>query len=439
MTNFVILLLVSLVLLVISLQVTKGEIFSCSSITLLTFISGAALLTLISAVWRVELNLKTIWILCCGLTMLTFGDLLAFRTTKPRRVYVGPPKYFKISYVNFFLFIYVLATLLYALEIRRLGASIGFHDLNAIGEVKENMEDMNVQMNPLIKQMYKVVTASSYLHALIFANNVFLTKSKWIKEIKHLIPFFCVVVITLASGGRLNIFKVMMGAIFIFYMILRESSFWKEKYINKILRIGLPLILGFIFLFSAVGLIVKDNASERDPIETFAYTSYYAGSPILVFDLKVNDGDEKWSYNRFGNYTFSGIYKIFNFDRDKRAEKIGSGMVYLGGFSNSAGNAMTIFGGLFFDFGLLGMCISLFITYYLFGRYYYRNVRGTYSTYKRNKRLMIYTYCYVSIIVMAFYDSCFYILLSTTGLLTLAVLLFMYWLYFQKLLVNRRQ
>ena len=435
MTQFIILLVVTIFLFIVSIKVTKGELFACSSITLLSLIFAIALLFIISAVWRVELSSKSVWILCCAFVSLTLGDLLAYRRNKPVYTTIYSPCYIRIKYNNFLLFVYIVATALYALEIKRLGASIGFNDLHAIGEVKDNMEELNSQMNPFIKQMYKVVTASSYLHSLIFANNVFLAKSRWTKELKHLTPFICTVVITLASGGRLNIFKVMVGAIFIIYMILRESSYWKEKYFSKIIKIGLPLIIGFILLFSAVGLIVKANASERNEINTFEYTAYYAGSPILVFDIKLNDGVKKWTYDRFGNYTLSGIYKILGLEKDKQSKNIGNGMVYLGGFSDSGGNAMTIFGGLYFDFGLIGMCIVLFLTYYYFSRYYYRNILKSYSSYQRNKKLMVYTYCYVSLIVMAFYDSCYYILLSTTGLLTLAVLLIMYWVYFKKLII----
>lgn len=440
MNSLLLLTAISAVLFLFVMKQTKCELFSCSALTLSTFSVSCILLYILSIVWDIYISEKTFTILLSGVITLTVADLLCYKKYKKglivnRQTY---NTYFTIRYSNLFIISYILATVLYGWEIKQLGNSIGYNDLSAIGEVKASMEELNDNMNPFIKQMYKVVTASSYIHALIFANNYLLAKSTFKKEFKHLIPFLCTIVITLFSGGRLNIFKSMVGLIFIYYMILREKGQWQEKYLHKIIRIGIPLLVGFTLLFSAVGTIVKANAASRGEIETFEYLSYYAGSPIQAFNIKVEDGRKRWSYERFGNYTFSGLYKIVSADRDQRAENIGNGMVYLGGNSDKAGNAMTIFGGLYFDFGLIGMCLVIFIIYYFMGRYYYRNILNTYSSYKRNKKLIIYTYCYVSIIVMAFYDNCFYILLSTTGILTLCVLLLMYWVYFRKLVIIKR-
>lgn len=442
MNNLLFLALFSIILWLLVLKKTHNEIFSSAAFTLITVSIGVVLLYFQSLLWGVQISNKTTFLMCLGLFSLSLADLFSYdkfaKNTNYSKGSFLCRRYFTIRYCNILLVIYIVATFLYAHEISKLGHMLGYNDLSAIGEVKANMDDLNAKMNPIIKQMYKVVTAASYIHSLIFANNIFLAKSHLKKEWKHLIPFLCTVVITLASGGRLNIFKTMIGLILVCYLYLRESSDWKKQYIQKVLKIGLPLGIGFVFLFSAVSLIVKNNASQRDKVETFEYISYYAGSPIQVFNLKVEDGRHKWEYNRFGNYTFIGLYSIFGFGDDAKSDKIGSGMVYLGGNSNKSGNAQTVFGSAYLDFGTLGMAIFIFISYYLFGRYYYKYIVRSYSSYKRNKRLLIYVYCYVSIVALAFYDNCYWILLSTTGLLTLVVLLFMYWLYFRKLLIQKK-
>lgn len=439
MNNLLFLAFFSIVLWLFVLKKTHNEIFSSAAFTLLTVTIGIVLLYFQSLIWGVQISNKTTMLMVFGLLSLSFADLICFDKFSKKHPFVAQKtekkRYFAIRYCNFLLIFYIVATFLYAHEISKLGHMLGYNDLSAIGEVKANMDDLNAKMNPLIKQMYKVVTAASYIHSLIFANNVFLAKSHLKKEWKHLIPFLCTVIITLASGGRLNIFKTMVGLILVCYLYLRESSNWKRQYIRKVLKIGLPLSFGFVFLFSAVSLIVKNNASQRDKIATFEYVSYYAGSPIQVFNLKVEDGRSKWGYNRFGNYTFIGLYSMLGLDDDSKSEKIGNGMVYLGGNSNKSGNAQTVFGSAYLDFGAFGMTLFIFISYYLFGRYYYKYIVRSYSSYKRNKRLLIYVYCYVSIIALAFYDNCYWILLSTTGLLTLLVLLIMYWFYFKKLLI----
>lgn len=440
MNNLTILVIVTVVLAFWIYKKTKGEIMSCSFVTVVLIGISATLLYFQSLMWKIELNNTALWLLSSGMLALSTGDLWAqHKYRKSVSPHTFQNKKFRFRYCNVLLLIYIISTILYVLEIRRLGNMIGYNDLNAIGEVKASIGELSNKMNPVVRQMYKVVTAASYIHTLILANNVFLAKSTWFKELKHLIPFGCTIVITLASGGRLNIFKVMIGLVFIGYMIIRESSLWRKLYINKVVKIGIPLILGFILLFSTVRLIVKNDAENRSKIEFVKYISYYAGGSIQVFNLKVKDGQKAWAYERFGNYTFSEIYKILSFETDKRSKKIGNGMIYLGGSSDLAGNAMTIFGGAYQDFGTVGMILFIFITYYLFGKYYYRFILNTYSSYKRNRTLLVYTYCYVSIIVLAFYDNCFWILLSPTGILTLLILLIMYWVYFKKLLIINHQ
>lgn len=439
MNNLLLLTLFSLVLWIIVLKKTRYEFFSSAAFTLVTVCVGVILLYFQSLLWNISISNETTYLIGVGLISLSVAEVLCFKQYSHKiSVKNNKVQYYNIKYCNYLLLFYIVATYLYAHEISKLGQMLGYNDLSAIGEVKANMEDLNAKMNPLIKQMYKVVTAASYIHSLIFANNIFLAKSHFKKEWRHLIPFLCTVVITLASGGRLNIFKVMVGLIIVSYLILRESSNWKKLYIQKMLKIGLPLGIGFVFLFSAVSLIVKNNASQRDKIETFEYISYYAGSPIQVFNLKVEEGRHKWEYNRFGNYTFTGLYSMLGLGDDIKAEKIGSGMVYLGGNSNKAGNAQTVFGSAYLDFGPLGMAIFIFLSYFLFGRYYYKFIVCSYSSYTRNKRLLVYVYCYVSIIALAFYDNCYWILLSNTGIFTLLVLLIMYWFYFKKLLIKKK-
>ena len=436
MNNILFLTFVAALLSFFVFKKTRGEVMSCSFITIFLLGISSFLLYFQSIIWGTNISVKALVLLVSGMFALCIGDLNAQQLYRKRRhAQTVSYKHFSFKYCNVLICLYVIFTLLYALEIKRLGAMLGVDDLSAIGEVKANMEDLNSSMNPLVRQSYKVVTSACYIHSLIFANNVFLVKRRWNKECKHLIPFLCTVIITLASGGRLNIFKVMMGMIFICYIIIRENSQWRKMFLGKIIKIGLPLFLLFIVLFNSVSLIVKNDADTREKSEIFDYISYYAGSPIQVFDIKADEGREKWSFSRWGNYTFSGIYQILGLDSDAKADKIGNGLVYLGGNSNKAGNAQTIFGAAYQDFGFWGMILFMYLSYFFFSKYYYKNVLNTYSSYLRNKKLLIYTYCYVSIIVMSFYDNCYWILLSTTGLLTLVVLLLMYWFYFKKLLI----
>lgn len=412
---------------------TKGEIMSPSFVTTITLGIAAFLLYLLSWVWLIDIHEKSLWILLGGLVAVTVGDLVAFqRFHHAPRIRTNGYRYIKIKYCNVLLFIYLLSALLYYYEIRKIGASIGYDDVSAIGEVKADIKDLSSQMNPIVRQMYKVVTAACLVHSYIFANNVFLVKTHWRRELKHLIPIIAMIIITISSGGRLNIFKSMMGVIFIGYTILRESSGWRKRFIKNIIILLVPVIVGFCAIFSALSLIVKNNGDDSK--ESLEYLYYYAGSPIQVFNLKIVEGRKKWSYDHVGYATFNGLYSTLGI-KDKQAKHIGNGMIPLGGRSDYAGNASTIFCTAYLDFGFAGMLAFIFVCYYLFGRYYYKYIVNTTSTYLRNRRLVAYAYVFSLIVVMAFYDNCFWILVSPTGGLTFCSVLFLYYIYFKKLLV----
>jgi oligosaccharide repeat unit polymerase len=198
----------------------------------------------------------------------------------------------------------------------------------------------------------------------------------------------------------------------------------------------IPALISFCVIFSSVSLIVKSNASTREKKDALEYISYYAGGSLQVFNLKVEKGRKRWSYDNWGYGTFSGIYSMFKI-KDKNAKKIGNGMIPLGSNADYAGNAYTIFGVAYMDFGLFGMIIFIFGCYFLFCRYYYKYIINTFSTYRRNKKLVVYSYFFTSIIVMAFYDNCFWILFSSTGILTYLVLIILYHIYFKKLVIYK--
>lgn len=435
--NFAILILITGLLSVWIYIRTRGEILSCAFFSLSTHFIAILLLCIVSILyWKIGITIDTILVITLGLFSIIIAELLA-QFKYRHKVLNNQPVYkeIRIRYCNILLLIYIVAALLYFRSILQVGASLGFHDLSAIGEVKENMS-IGEKMNPIVRQMYKVINAANYIHAFIFAHNVFLVKKSWKGQCKHLLPFITAIFVTFASGGRVDIFKEIVAVIFIFYMVFREAGKWGHLYIYKIAKYAIPLMVTFLIFFHAVSLIVKSNAYERDKSTFFEYIAYYTGSPIQVLNLKLDDNEDRWKYKAFGYQTFSGIYNLFGYE-DPKEKSIGSGMIPLGGFSDTGGNAMTLIGRLYFDFGLFGMSIFLFITYYLFARYYYKYILNTYCSCKRNQRLILYAFCYTSIIVLAFYDSCYWIFLSTTGLLTLLILFIMYKIYFKLLLVKK--
>ena len=438
MNNIFELLLIEAALCISTFILLRKEFFSCSFLTNISFFISTLLLYRVSFIWEIDIGKQAIFLIFIGLLSASLGDLIAmklFRTKRIEDVDIRC-KYISIKYCNILLFIYVIATILYYHEIRKLGADLGFSDISSIGEVKANVDSVD-SMNPIIKQMYKVITAASLIHVLIFAHNVFLAGSTLWKEVRHIIPVLCCVAITISSGGRVNIYMTLAGSAFIIYMIDREKTGWRSYEFLKFFKFAFPVLLIFVTMFTALRLVVKGNADSREEIATSEYLSYYIGGPIQVFNLKVEDGREAWSYETFGHYTFYELYKIFGVDEDSKSKYIGAGMIDLEGQSNVAGNAFTIFGGAYEDFDTIGMCIFIFLLYFLFSKFYYGKILNTYSSYRRNLTLIIYAFCFSRIIALAFYDNSIYILLSQTGFLTLLIIYLLYVTYFKVLVVEK--
>lgn len=428
MNNFFLFSIFCLISSIIVFKMTKGEIFSCSFITNFSMGIGSLLMYPLSMLWGIDLHSKTIVIVGSALVITIIAEYLA---KKNKKNFVQKQEYnpIRIKYVNWLLLLYLVISCLYVYSVFKIGGSF---DSTAIGEVKSS-GSLN-QMNPFIKQGYKLIISANVIHSIIFSHNVFLAKSSFIKEIKHLFPFVLMCVVGFASGGRLRIFITLISLLFIMYLFLREKSQWKKLYLRKIAFVVLPTITIYLIFFSVVQVVIKGKNEEnrKDNVE---YISYYIGSPLHVFNIKLKN-EEKWSYDTFGFYTFNGLYNMLNIN-DSKSKDIGNGMTSLGGKANYAGNAMTVFGGSYFDFGFGGMLLFIFVSYYIFAKYYYKKILYTTSSYIRNKRVALYSYAYTSIILMSFYDNCYWIFLSSTGLLTIFLIYVMYRIYFNKLLIRR--
>lgn len=434
MSYIFILLISEILLLLLAWRISGRDIFSCSVLTLFFFIASTIFFIIEQMLWAAELYEGVFWLFLFSFIAMLVSEYLArIQFNRQNKSFSKQYSIFEFKHCNLLICLYLAFSFLYLREIMKMGQSIGFNDLHAIGEVKENLEEMK-GMNPIVRQSYKFVTAACYIHSLIFANNVLLAKDGVKRNVKHLLPLLAGCIITFASGGRLNIFKILIGFIFIFYIILKEERCWLESVNKNVLKIFTPIILAFIFFFMSVGHIVKNNADQRDSSQNVEYIAYYIGSPIQVFNLKMPSAS-KWKYDKFGGYTLAGLKSIVGIE-DKNEEKIGNGMIYIGGNANKSGNAQTIFGGFFFDFGFVGCIVAMFLCYYLFNRYYYKNIVNSYTSYKRNKSLIIYAYFFSFIIALSFYDNTFYLVLSQTGILTLIVLLMMYYVYFKKLIIT---
>lgn len=414
------LLCVELLYLIFCWKRFRHELFSPATITVCVFIFSTILNIYSIQLWRIDFQIETFLLISIGLLFIIFGDergLLSKRQkllSSPKEILYRCPRLIQ-------LFIACITCVLTFLYYREMLAFIVANALANIGEAKEvAILGDNIEMNPIIKQGYKIVVAESYICGFIFINNRIIFKDKLKNNILLLIPIFCGILISICGGNRIEILKIISSLFFIYYILYQRKYGWKKKPNKQLMILCVPCGILFLFAFSALRFVTKaDMGAQENMGDIYQYIAYYGGSPIQVLNLKIEQGIENWRTNYWGGLTFSGIYEFLHSIGITGMVKTKlSSMIYVGGDSNASGNVYTIFGRTYSDFGFFGTCVFVFLLYYYFSKYYHHKIKYSYH----NIKLIIYAFCFSNVIFFAFYDTCLYTILCQTGILQILVI-----------------
>lgn len=336
----------------------------------------------------------------------------------------------------------IILAVLYYINIRAIGIKIGLNVSTAITVIKGNYEDTSMRLNVFIRQGYKFIAAFAYIGLFIFINNVIASKHVR-KNIVHLVPSGCFILVCILSGGRVDIIRLLSAA-FIFYMILsRENGGWQAKVQKKtnwkIIKIAIPVFFVVAVVMTQLRTIVKGDITTNQITNIIDYIAYYIGGSLQVLNIKIHKGILKYRLGYFGGLTFRGFWNYiskFGFTQEYIPLNI-STYEYLLTRMGIGGNASTFVGSSLFDFGYVGMFITIFCEYSVLSWFYYKRLFYKNSSYLRNKNLIIYGFCFF-IVSMSYYDDGVYLILSQTGIITLVFLLAAYWFYFKVKFIIKR-
>ena len=381
--------------------------------------------------WDINFHPRTFGIIALGLCMMVIAEKNAYikrrNDSEYKIFYISLPHMLVISVATYCIF----ATFLYFNEIRRLGLAQSLAVSEAIGNIKENFEEFEELFSPFIRQGYKMVMAIAYCFTYVFVNNYCIFKKKFLKCFWLIIPLICSFGINILSGGRGDMIKMFLLFLFFYYINLWQATGWRKKPTKKLLKIGIPILGIMLSIFFFSRLVVKQNIATQKqiggPIE---YLAYYIGSPIQVLNIHVYELEKREGANKnmtLGINTFNGFYQMLKkYDildaKQIKGPTVGAGMIYIGGDSNAAGNVETIFAPAHLDFSIAGMCVYIYILYYLISYYFYRNIM--YESFSRRyvKRIILFSFFYY-IVEMSFYDDCQKWVLCQTGILQFICLL----------------
>jgi oligosaccharide repeat unit polymerase len=433
MDNLYILFILEILLFIWALKRFKYDLFSPSILTIFLFIVATVCNLFSANLWNIHFHNETLIIISVGLVIVLLSENFAANSFQMNRkgILKNEIKPLKISTWKLLtgLSSSIILTFLYYKEIFQIG---GF-ELSAAGSVKQGIIDGEIEMNVLIRQGYKFVIALTFLHSLIFINNCLILKKKFSKNWHHLIPVLCGILISLASGGRLNVFRILFVFMMIYYILWQEKNAWLQKPNRKLTVLSSVVLSAFFSFFIASKNIVKTSESNVDsPIQ---YLMYYIGGAIQTLNNRIEMKIERWRTDSFGGNVFSGFYdflntcKIYN---QPTAQRPFFELNEVGGNFDAAANVCTIFGAPYTDFGFIGMCLFIFLLYFIFSKYYYSKIRCSISSYKRNLRLIIFSFCSACIIGLSFFGCTLYFVIGTSGILQLFVVWLVYCFYFSR-------
>lgn len=414
--NLCILIALETVFLVLSYVLFDGDCFAPPVMTIAVVLIGTMMVIPSYQLWNVTISSQTIVVIVTGFVCCCVGGCIAKQIIHVSKIQSKriecTPIHWRKSMEYTVLLITILLTLLYMYDALRVGRLYGGSGFGAIGYMKAAYMSgsQGPKMNVLIRQGFKVVMALAYISTYYFVNNVLLMKEKVRRNLTYVVSIVCGCVITIFSGSRTEILRIVSALILDYVVLTRLNSGYNSRknkigIINIIKRFAPVLIVGVIAGFLSRGVVKTANTGGSDITSIIGYASFYIGSPIQVLNIKLT--------------YFSNIKELLFGTQNSIPE-----FVYLGKL-DYGGNVATIFGSCIQYNGLIKMMLYLLIVYSVGTGFYYGLYRNTVSTRRYVKRIIIYSYCYF-VFTMAYYSICTIVLLQASNLVILLLVFFLY-------------
>ena len=370
--EMIILLSIELLFVLVNLRIFKHDILTLSTISSIAFFIASLLATYCSTVWEIEISLLTVTVVSVGLLGMTVGELIGRKIkvllggkncNQYNKGIIDLPSSFRTITIKknirfIFCLLILVCTVLYVFDAYRVGIMNGGSGLNAFAYMKNAyLTGAGSTMNPVIRQFFKVVLSGAYISCFIFTNNCLVNKDNFFKNVPYFIIIVCAVLVTIASGSRTEILRI-LSAMFFDFLILWRIKKGNNRKVNsrsskELIKKILPYAIAVVVVAYASRAIVKTANVETSSIDSIIYyVAYYVGSSISVLNTKLN-------------MAFTGA-DICLGSRVSIPE-----FVYLGHL-NYGGNVATILYTRMYEYGLIVMFLYICIVYVIGGNWYKR-------------------------------------------------------------------
>lgn len=316
-----------------------------------------------------------------------------FETTESMRE-INIPNY----YITLFSFFSILISGFLFLEEYRIASQHGYSGSGNFLTYYRMASSYGVltleeDVNQVVNQMYKLVTASGYVFLYVLLNNLIFTKGlfkdKWKRYFPIRIPVYIYLVSSLLSANRLQYLRFLAAGFIMFYIMWNRKTNWTRNISGKLLRYAIPIMVLVLILFSSLrGVVGRVNNQS-----TIDYITRYAGASIELFDQFVENPSGKTEY--WGEETFHGAYTVLRKLKLSDYNKIGHLEFRRLGRTKYSSNTYTAIRRYYRDFGLMGVLILEGLTSVIYSYFYYFQIRtfGRESIFKD----ILYAFAYYAI------------------------------------------
>lgn len=422
MSLFISLIIIEFFFIVLNILVFKQDILSPATISSIVFLIATLLALYCKTVWEINLSGLTVLVITLGLLTMTISELLS-RYVKVNPTYVNEsnrvitpitPNHMVMNVLAWIIF---FATLAYGLNAYHTGLVNGGSSLNAFAYMKSAYTEgeTGARMNPIVRQGFKLIMAGSYISCFVFSNNYLVLHQKLKYNFPYLIIIICSMVVTILSGSRTEILRILSALILDYALIWRayHKAGNNSTAIRKALIKFAPLIIIIIIIaFLSRTVVKKTGVATSESTSLIYYVAYYVGSPIAVLNNKIN-----LAFSKFDILSGS---------------KVGiPDFVYLGNLSYG-GNVGSIFQTKLINNGLIIMIIWILLIYFIGGLIYKRIKYNLYVEGSNRPLLLLLFNSWYYVFTMSYYsDVLSSISFVETNVLIDVVLLILYPLFFK--------
>lgn len=444
MINLILLLLAEIGLLFVAFLFCNRDVISPSVVVMSTFILATVCALLNVEAWNIDYGIETLIVLISGLMCFVmveiFWVIISNRIIYKRnsmihiqaevqpRQRIGQAYHIENWKINLLIIYCIICLLLQFKDEIRIAKTVGYIGIgnfityyrNAAILIAQYAEQ---QINPILRQLLKVLTVSGYVCLYFFVNNVFICKEKVKNNMKYLFIAVAAMIKSFMGAVRLDVLKLFIFAILIFYILKKRQmgEGWKIN-IKIVFKLFIGIILFIIFFYIAAGAVGRTTHVGKT---FFQYITWYIGGSIECFDVYIKqklDLSHTW-----GRETFAGLQSFLwrlglttNVDGRTNLDFVRSGTL--------RANVYTFFRRPLQDFGFGGMLIFTALVSSLFSVMYYMKIRlfKNKSRISEDVYIIIYGYLFPWI-VFAFFDNLSFSILTPSLPVIFLMIYFIYW------------